>query len=234
MALIGEELPMESSRVDLDPDVKDRFGLPVPRITKHHHPNDIAMYDWYEKKILELGEAAGAKIVMPGRAEGVHIAADAAQKGNAHNHGTARMGVDASRSVLDKYCRSHEVKNLWDAAAAPLYKGGLAALDGVAIARFEKKFGDLEAEPQDAILTDIDGGTAAEWTLEQLPSPLFFETARQHTIIAFLADPSYGGNRDYAGWKVSGYPGPRHRRGGFTPAQVEGTEPIVPIWDRKG
>jgi choline dehydrogenase-like flavoprotein len=113
MALIGEELPMESSRVDLDPDVKDRFGLPVPRITKHHHPNDIAMYDWYEKKILELGEAAGARIVMPGRAEGLHIAADAAQKGNAHNHGTARMGVDASKSVLDKYCRSHEVKNLW-------------------------------------------------------------------------------------------------------------------------
>jgi len=121
-----------------------------------------------------------------------------------------------------------------DAAAVPLYKGGLAALDGVAIARFEKKFGDLEAEPQDAILRDIDAGTAAEWKLEQLPSPLFFETARQHTIMAFLADPSYGGNRDYAGWKVSGYPGPRHRRGGFTPAQVEGTEPIVPIWDREG
>lgn len=121
-----------------------------------------------------------------------------------------------------------------DAAAVPLYKGGLAALDGVAIARSEKPFADLEAKQQDAILRDVDAGTAAEWTLEQLPSPLFFETARQHTIIAFLADPSYGGNRDYAGWKVSGYPGPRHRRGGFTPGQVEGTEPIVPIWDRKG
>lgn len=121
-----------------------------------------------------------------------------------------------------------------DAAALPLYRGGLAALDGVAIARSEKPFVDLEAEHQDAILRDVDAGTAAEWTLEQLPSPLFFETARQHTIIAFLADPSYGGNRDYVGWKVSGYPGPRHRRGGFTPAQVEGSEPIVPIWDRKG
>jgi gluconate 2-dehydrogenase gamma chain len=121
-----------------------------------------------------------------------------------------------------------------DAAAVPLYKGGLAALDGVAIARSEKPFAELEAKQQDAILRDVDAGTAAEWTLEQLPSPLFFETARQHTIIAFLADPSYGGNRDYAGWKVSGYPGPRHRRGGFTPGQVEGTEPIVPIWDREG
>ena len=121
-----------------------------------------------------------------------------------------------------------------DAAAVPLYKGGLAALDGIAVARSKKSFADLEATQQDAILRDVDAGTAAEWTLEQLPSPLFFETARQHTIIAFLADPSYGGNRDYAGWKVSGYPGPRHRRGGFTPAQVEGSEPMVPIWDRKG
>lgn len=121
-----------------------------------------------------------------------------------------------------------------DAAALPLYRGGLAALDGVAVARSEKPFADLEAEQQDAILKDVDAGTAAEWTLEKLPSPLFFETARQHTIIAFLADPSYGGNRDYVGWQVSGYPGPRHRRGGFTPAQVEGSEPVVPIWDRKG
>ena len=36
-----------------------------------------------------------------------------AQKGNAHNHGTARFGTDPSKSVLDKWCRSHEVPNLW-------------------------------------------------------------------------------------------------------------------------
>jgi choline dehydrogenase-like flavoprotein len=113
LALIGEELPMESSRVDLDPEVKDRYGLPVPRVTKHHHPNDIAMYAWYEKKLLEIADAAGAKTVAPGRADGVHIAKDAAQKGNAHNHGTARMGNDPSKSVIDRHCRSHEVPNLW-------------------------------------------------------------------------------------------------------------------------
>ena len=119
-----------------------------------------------------------------------------------------------------------------DAAALPLYRGGLAALDAVAVLRFEKKFVELESSDQDAVLIDIDAGTASEWTLKEVPSSLFFETARQHTIIAFLADPSYGGNRDFAGWKVSGYPGPRHRRGGFTKGQVEGTEPIVPVWER--
>lgn len=120
-----------------------------------------------------------------------------------------------------------------DAAAVPLYRGGLAALDGVAMARHGKGFAAIEAGPQDAILADLEKGRATEWALaDRLPSPMFFETVRVHTIVGFLADPSYGGNRDYAGWRVAGYPGPRHRRGGFTPEQVEGKAPIVPIWER--
>ena len=120
-----------------------------------------------------------------------------------------------------------------DAAAVPLYKGGVAALDGVAQTRFGKGFAELEAPKQDEILADLESGRAAEWALaEQLPSPVFFETLRVHTIVAFLADPSYGGNRDFAGWRVAGYPGPRHRRGGYTPEQVEGKAPIIPIWER--
>lgn len=91
----------------------------------------------------------------------------------------------------------------------------------------------IEAGPQDEILADLEKGRAAEWALaDRLPWPIFFETVRVHTIVGFLADPSYGGNRDYAGWRVAGYPGPRHRRGGFTPEQLEGKAPIVPIGER--
>lgn len=113
LALIGEEMPMEENGVDLDPEVEDRFGLAVPRVTKRQHENDLAMYDWFEKKLIEVAEAAGAKHVAPGRNPEVHISKTRAQKGNAHNHGTARMGNDPSKSVLDKWCRSHEVPNLW-------------------------------------------------------------------------------------------------------------------------
>jgi gluconate 2-dehydrogenase gamma chain len=120
-----------------------------------------------------------------------------------------------------------------DAAAVPLYKGGLAGLDGVAKARHAKAFAALDPAEQDAILRDLEKGQAPEWALgEQLPSTMFFETLRVHTIVGFLADPSYGGNADFAGWRVAGYPGPRHRRGGFTPEQVEGKAPVVPIWER--
>ncbi len=122
-----------------------------------------------------------------------------------------------------------------DAAAIPLYRGGLAALDGVARARFEMGFAGLGASQQDEILATLEGDEAKEWTIgKELPAPLFFETLRVHTIVAFLADPSYGGNRDYVGWRVAGYPGPRHRRGGFTSEQVEGKAPIVPIWEIEG
>jgi choline dehydrogenase-like flavoprotein len=113
IGLIGEELPMSESRIDLDPEVVDRFGLAVPRITKKQHPNDIAMYNWYEKKLLELASASGATNVSPGRIEGMHIDETHSQKTNAHNLGTCRMGNDPTTSVVDKWCRSHEVPNLW-------------------------------------------------------------------------------------------------------------------------
>ncbi len=113
LAVIAEELPMEENGVDLDPEVRDRFGLAVPRVTKRQHANDIAMFNWYEKKLAELAEASGAKHIRPTRNPEVHITSTQAQKGNAHNHGTSRFGVDPSKSVLNKWCRSHEVPNLW-------------------------------------------------------------------------------------------------------------------------
>jgi gluconate 2-dehydrogenase gamma chain len=83
------------------------------------------------------------------------------------------------------------------------------------------------------VLTALESGKASDWPLASLPSPLFFETLRLHTIVGFLADPKYGGNRDHAGWRVSGYPGPRHQLGGYTPEQLAGSAPIVASWERK-
>jgi choline dehydrogenase-like flavoprotein len=113
VAGICEELPMASNRVDLDPDVKDRFGIPVARITKRQHENDFAMLRWYEQKLAEIVAAAGAQQVHVGRVPGITPTPEVPQKGNDHNHGTCRMGEDPSQSVVDRWCRSHEVPNLW-------------------------------------------------------------------------------------------------------------------------
>jgi gluconate 2-dehydrogenase gamma chain len=108
-----------------------------------------------------------------------------------------------------------------ESAALSLYRQGLAALDRASQARAGKPFAQLTEPEQDAVLVAVATGPSAE----------FFETARVHTLIGFLADPKYGGNRDLAGWKVAGYPGPRHHQGGYSPEEVSGQAPIRMPWD---
>ena len=101
---------MEANRVDLDPETRDTYGLPVPRITHQQHPNDLAMSRWYGERLLEIADASGAveKWVALSFTE-----RDQAKKGGAHLLGTCRMGDDPARSVVDRWCRSHDVPNLW-------------------------------------------------------------------------------------------------------------------------
>lgn len=117
-----------------------------------------------------------------------------------------------------------------DRALAPVYHGGIPALDAVAQQRHEKSFAALDSAQQDALLRSLQDGKAPEWKEASLSAADFFETLRVHTLIGLLADPRYGGNRDYTGWKLVGYPGPRHQAGGYTAAQMKGAAPIVAIW----
>jgi gluconate 2-dehydrogenase gamma chain len=49
-----------------------------------------------------------------------------------------------------------------------------------------------------------------ELQLPEVPAKEFFAMLLQNTVEGFLADPLYGGNRDFIGWKLIGYPGPRY------------------------
>ncbi len=120
-----------------------------------------------------------------------------------------------------------------EAAMLPIYRAGIPALNAAATAGHGKGFAELEGQQQDDLLMALQDGMAAGWSSSELPSPDFFEIVRVHTLLGFLADPSYGGNRDYAGWKWVGYPGPRHSEGGYSPAQMIGKAPIRPIWEKR-
>ena len=119
-----------------------------------------------------------------------------------------------------------------DAAVLPGYQTGLRALDGVARRRHGENFVKLALGEQDAILSALQDGKVEGWDSDADPSPEFFETLRTHTIIGFLADPKYGGNRDFVGWKHVGYPGPSHERGGYTKGQMLGPAPIRSAWGK--
>ena len=109
-----------------------------------------------------------------------------------------------------------------DQSLRPEYDIGLTSVDAVSRKRFRKRFVKLDADQQDEVLAALEAGSADGWPSGDIAPEQFFETVRTHTVFGFLADPKYGGNRDYAGWKVMGYPGPRHARGGYTTEQTQG------------
>lgn len=118
IGVLLHDLPVESNRVDLDPNVTDAWGLPAARITHTPHSNDYAQERWQVAKNGEILEAAGASRVIPVNMERI--------TGNtSHELGTVRMGDDPATSVVDKYCRAHDVPNLYvfDASFFPTATG---------------------------------------------------------------------------------------------------------------
>ncbi|HSU87647.1 MAG TPA: gluconate 2-dehydrogenase subunit 3 family protein, partial [Terriglobia bacterium] len=78
------------------------------------------------------------------------------------------------------------------------YSAGLAAANASAQASKGAPFAKLSAADQDAVLTAM-----------QQESPQFFNLVRTHTIQGTFADPFYGGNENFIGWDLIGYPGAR-------------------------
>jgi len=103
---IGEDMPVSSNRVDLDPTLRDAAGIPVPRITHKRHDNDIRLVRYFEQRMAEIAKAGGAKKTWSTDFTGV-------KTGSGHIMGTCRMGDDPECSVLNRWCRTHDVDNLW-------------------------------------------------------------------------------------------------------------------------
>ena len=99
------QMPLETNRVDLDPDVKDEWGLPAMRITSTSHPDDMKCANFFHEKSIEILKAAGATQVWSSPPND--------SRGGAHNRGSCRMGNDPKTSVVDKFHRAHEVPNLF-------------------------------------------------------------------------------------------------------------------------
>lgn len=118
MISIGEDLPQYRNRVDLDPDHVDTHGIALPRITHRAHPNDLALAAFFESRMIEIAEAAGATRTWP-------YDFVSAKGGTGHLMGTCRMGNDPAHSVLDAEARSHEIPNLYvpDASGFPTSGG---------------------------------------------------------------------------------------------------------------
>ena len=105
VAVHGTSLALETNRVDLDPALKDAWGLPAMRVTYKDHPDDLAMGRFLQDRGVEVMQAAGAQQVWKGPLE--------ESPGSPHLLGTCRMGNDPKASVVDRYHRTHDVPNLF-------------------------------------------------------------------------------------------------------------------------
>jgi choline dehydrogenase-like flavoprotein len=94
------------SRVEVDPVVKDYWGIPVARLSGSRHPHTIEIAKFLATKAEAWVKEAGGtgiwkSIPGPGLSAGQHQA------------GTCRMGNDPKTSVVDRYCRVHDHDNLY-------------------------------------------------------------------------------------------------------------------------
>jgi glucoside 3-dehydrogenase (cytochrome c) catalytic subunit len=133
----GEMLARKENFVELDPEVKDHWGIPVLKIHFTHCDNDRKLMQHFQKSAEELFRRAGGE-TMAGMGESGPIGfpgapgspdrplRDAATAGETktkrqqehlsgviHEVGTARMSADARTGVLDPFCRTHDIPNLY-------------------------------------------------------------------------------------------------------------------------
>jgi len=101
----GTSLPLAANSITIDPSLKDAWGLPCMRVTYKDHPDDLKCAEFLVTKATEIADAAGAKRTWPEpigpQSQAVHLL------------GTCRMGSNPQSSVIDKYHRTHDVKNLF-------------------------------------------------------------------------------------------------------------------------
>ena len=85
------------------------------------------------------------------------------------------------------------------------YRRGLAQLDAYCRKSYNEPFVRLSAARQDEVITALEEGKAGGFTWPTAQE--FFNTIRTHTMEGMFADPIYGGNKDFAGWRLVGFPG---------------------------
>jgi choline dehydrogenase-like flavoprotein len=98
-------LAVQSNSIDLDPNLKDAWGLPALRMTFKNHPDDLKVMAFFRDRMREILETAGAQKIWGGDVAELTF--------SGHLMGTCRMGNDPRSSVIDKYHRTHDVRNLF-------------------------------------------------------------------------------------------------------------------------
>jgi choline dehydrogenase-like flavoprotein len=114
----GEMIPNEGSYCELDPDVVDRWGIPVLRFHWRWSEHELNQARHHNRTFVEIIEKMGGKVTstIPDRNSdhGLKVGGEII-----HEAGCTRMGDNPRISVLNKWCQAHDAKNVFVADSGP-------------------------------------------------------------------------------------------------------------------
>ena len=123
MAGRGMAIAREYNYCEIDPDVVDKFGIPVLRFNYKWSDAEIKQAKHMQETFESIMHAMGAIITSKSKGKeddyGLHTPGDII-----HEVGTARMGDDPKTSALNKWSQAHDCKNLFVTDGAPFVQQG--------------------------------------------------------------------------------------------------------------
>jgi len=112
----GEDLPVATNRIDLDPTIRDVRGFPVARYTYKPHRHELAAAAHHGPRLAAILVAMGAGwtsiVTSPGTTGGPGGRTTEHAPMSRHVMGTVRMGTDRATSVADAHGRLHQLENV--------------------------------------------------------------------------------------------------------------------------
>jgi gluconate 2-dehydrogenase gamma chain len=204
--------------------------------------HDASRREFLVRAAVGAGAAASAGLVPGASAQEQmgHMEGGASAPGQQHpagaehgaffNHADAATVAAITERIMPSApgkpgAREADVLNYIDLALAgayaelqDFYRRGLAALDAHCRGAYKESFTHLAPEKQDEVISALEEGKASGFTYPSARE--FFVTLRVHTMEGMFADPLYGGNRDFAGWRLVGFPG---AQAVFTPGDLKST-----------
>ena len=113
MAGRGEAIPVETNYCEIDPNVVDKYGIPVLKFNVKWSDHEVKQAKHMKETFKEIMHSMGAVITWGGD-DGPENSYGLESPGKIiHEAGTVRMGNDAKRSALNKYNQAHDCKNLF-------------------------------------------------------------------------------------------------------------------------
>ena len=201
--------------------------------------HDASRRAFLVRAAVGAGAAAGAGLVPDAIAQNHEqmeggAATQGAQHPSGSEHGAFFNHADAATiaAITERLmpsapgkpgARDTDVLNYIDLALAgayaelqDFYRRGLAQLEAYCRGAYKDPFVRLSPERQDEVIAALEEGKATGFTYPTAKE--FFNTLRTHTMEEMFADPLYGGNEDFAGWRLVGFPGAQAI---FTPTDLQ-------------